>query len=346
MGFESLRIKKFRSINEIELKDLKKINILVGKNNCGKTSILEAFFLLSGMSNSALVVNIENFRQTLLSSDEDFKNIFKDLDFNTPINIQGVLNNKKRQLTISPRIQNYNPKSNEQIQGKNILVSSQAEPQVKGLMFQFFDEKNKYVSSIHIDNGDIRPAFESRYKEEIDCKFLYSKYVSYDDLVKEISSFAIEKKLDKLIETLDKIDSRVIDIRTINNKIYLDIGMKTLFPLHIMGDGMVKILSIISSIQYINNGILLIDEIENGLFYSSLRILWGAIINACEKNDVQIVATTHSYENIKALMDECNNNNYEDVMLYRISNENEKQKAFETTSQDLKIGLDNNIEVR
>ena len=36
----------YRGLKDLELNDLKKVNIFIGSNNCGKTSILEAIILL------------------------------------------------------------------------------------------------------------------------------------------------------------------------------------------------------------------------------------------------------------------------------------------------------------
>jgi len=62
MKFNELKISNFRGIDYAELKEMKRLNIIVGKNNSGKTSILEAIFILSGMSNPELLLNINNLR--------------------------------------------------------------------------------------------------------------------------------------------------------------------------------------------------------------------------------------------------------------------------------------------
>ena len=77
MAYQSISINHFRGIDHIELNDLKKINLLVGKNNCGKSTILEAFFLLSGMSNPQLSMNVLLFREYRIQQEEDFKGLFR-----------------------------------------------------------------------------------------------------------------------------------------------------------------------------------------------------------------------------------------------------------------------------
>ena len=50
MVFNEVEINNFRGIKHLVLSDLRQINLLVGKNNCGKSTVLDGIFLLSGFS--------------------------------------------------------------------------------------------------------------------------------------------------------------------------------------------------------------------------------------------------------------------------------------------------------
>jgi len=67
-----------------------------------------------------------------------------------------------------------------------------------------------------------------------------------------------------------------------------------------MGEGLVRLLSIILAIAQAQGGTILIDEIENGLHYSVMTDVWKAIADAARRADAQIFATTHSQECIRA----------------------------------------------
>jgi AAA15 family ATPase/GTPase len=60
--FTKLEINNFRGIRKLELNDFNRINVFVGKNNVGKTTVLEALFLLNGASNAILPLKINGFR--------------------------------------------------------------------------------------------------------------------------------------------------------------------------------------------------------------------------------------------------------------------------------------------
>src|SRR5262249_48001630 len=77
-------------------------------------------------------------------------------------------------------------------------------------------------------------------------------------------------------------------------------GLRQLVPLPFMGEGMRRVLSIVLAIANAQGGIVLIDEIENGLHYSVQKQVWQAIGAAARQANVQIFATTHSWECIQA----------------------------------------------
>jgi AAA15 family ATPase/GTPase len=96
------------------------------------------------------------------------------------------------------------------------------------------------------------------------------------------------------------------------------------------------------------NGVVLIDEIETGLDYSSLLIAWKAIFIACKEYNVQLIATTHSYECIQALS--SSNSAIEpdgdDIRLYRLEKSSEIHKAIKAKAQMIKISIEKEFEVR
>jgi len=81
---------------------------------------------------------------------------------------------------------------------------------------------------------------------------------------------------------------------SIGPSIYLDIGQDALVPLTVSGEGMVRMFSIILELISSRNGVLLIDEIDNGLHYTVMPKLWKLLGALVEKHDVQIFATTHN----------------------------------------------------
>ena len=105
---------------------------------------------------------------------------------------------------------------------------------------------------------------------------------------------------------------------------------------------------ILASIADMKNGVLLVDEIENGFHYSSLSVLWKAIFKACQEYDVQLFATTHSFECIEAFsqIHQEENPQEDDIRLYRIDRKENIHKAFAYSASVLHTGLEREFEVR
>jgi AAA15 family ATPase/GTPase len=161
----------------------------------------------------------------------------------------------------------------------------------------------------------------------------------------------IQKKAEKkFIKTLNVIDPRIVDISLgSKNMIYFDLGLDRRIPLQIMGDGIGRLLSILVTIANFENGIVLIDEIENGFHSSTLDLLWSSIRDVAEAYNVQIFATTHSIECVKTFSNTFTNDllGADNIRLYRLERSKDNQfKAFKYTGEVLQSALESNWEIR
>ena len=88
-----LQIRDFRGFNALEIDQLSDINLIAGKNNSGKTSLLEAVFLLAGGGNAQMAINDNVIRviepNGVPASDPFWKQLFFNLDMERTIGIDG-----------------------------------------------------------------------------------------------------------------------------------------------------------------------------------------------------------------------------------------------------------------
>lgn len=352
MGYRSLKINNFRAINELEIDGFKRVNIITGRNNCGKTSILEALFLISGMSNPQLLLTINNMRDMMITSDEDFSSLFADLDFSKTVRLSAKIDGNERSLTIKPLLdQVTRANSGDSLLTwipvpSNELISTNKAVTINGLFLEFCEDKNKQQFVTVISVADSRNTVHVQYKEKIHCAYLNTKLI-LSQLDKNISKLLINKQLGSIIEILQKIDKRLLDIRMgAGGMIYADIGITKLIPLNGMGDGIRRLLAIIAAISNNQNGILLIDEIENGFHYLSLEVLWKAIFMSAEKYNVQLFITTHSRECISALVSARQETQYNDFGLFRIEKNENVHRALPYTGEMVQVGIEEQYEMR
>ena len=141
---------------------------------------------------------------------------------------------------------------------------------------------------------------EPNFRSDFSAVFLNSLDTRFNDLYSRIETLIVEKKKDEIIKCLQIIDKKIKNIELgKNNMIHLDIGISRLIPINMQGDGIIKLAKIVSNIHRAKNGILLIDEIDNGLHFSTLKEIWVLLITYAKKYNVQIFTTTHSIETIK-----------------------------------------------
>src|SRR3954452_10370521 len=96
----------------------------------------------------------------------------------------------------------------------------------------------------------------------------------------------------------------------------------------LMGEGMVRLLSLVLEITNASNGVVLIDEIETGLHHSVLRTVWRAIGKASRRSNTQVFATTHSWECISAAHEAFLESGHYDLRLHRLERINGDIKAI------------------
>ena len=94
------------------------------------------------------------------------------------------------------------------------------------------------------------------------------------------------------------------------------------------------------------NGMILIDEVENGLHYSVLVDVWRKLNWLSREFNVQVFATTHSYECMEAARDAFKEAEDEDLLIHRISRRDAGIKAATYSFEGLEYNFDLGMELR
>ncbi|MNJ92889.1 ATP/GTP phosphatase [compost metagenome] len=308
---QKLEIYNFRGIKKLIVDDLKMVNVFLGKNNVGKTSILEAIFISLGSQNPRVAVTIDNFRNLLHSDTEDFRFLFYELNYNNDLEIKTFYeeNGLEKSLKITPNhVRIYNTILDNQ---NNNLPSTSANSDydkipVTGikLNYEFKKRHAKKESSI----ATIELEALNQYKltpskiVETNRAVLLTGNIQMAALTPKLDKLIINKQEGKLIEFLKLVDSSIQGIAIgANGMILCDTGFGKRYPLNLLGEGVVKLLSIILAIYEAAGGIVLIDEFSNGLHFTALKSLWKAIFYSAKINNVQVFLTTHHYESLEYL---------------------------------------------
>jgi hypothetical protein len=157
-------------------------------------------------------------------------------------------------------------------------------------------------------------------------------------------------KQDTIVSFLNIIEPRLKSLSSVSmgdtSVIHGDIGLSRKIPVPYMGDGISRLLSIILAIANTRNGLVLIDECENGLHHSVMPGVWKAIGQAAREYNCQIICTTHSYECLAAAQQGMSGDLAIDFSYIRIDRDDNHCTAKHFDHEMLTMALENNMEVR
>lgn len=305
---KDLRIRNFRALEEFEIGDLAPINILTGNNNSGKTTLLEALFMLSGAGNPHMALNanavrgIESAAVSVSTLPETFwKPIFTDLDMTRTVEIEG---HHKSHGRLTLHIAFERPATVElPLDGSGDLAASAASSG-NALLFSFRKDSGEVVE------GRIRRAGEGFQVDQpappppFASVFLSSRAGSAREDAARLGQLRKLKLGDLMLDALRTIEPRLQGVEENSASgvpmIWGDIGLSELVPLPAMGEGMTRVGRLILAISAAREGIVLVDEIENGFHHAALEKVWRAVDAAAGRFDTQVVASTHSFECLEA----------------------------------------------
>ena len=117
-------------------------------------------------------------------------------------------------------------------------------------------------------------------------------------------------------------------------------------PLRSLGDGAVRFLSVALALANSRDGFLLIDEAENGVHHAVQRDYWRMVMRTAYENNVQVFATTHSWDCVRGFAQAAAENENVEGVLIRLEKEEDGLRAVRYSEEDLKIAADQKIEVR
>lgn len=342
---KGIEIKNFRGIQKSKIEGFSQVNLFFGKNNCGKSSLLEALFLVCGQSNPLLPASINAMRTYNRISEQDIRYFFYKMDTSQEISIS-TFGDQERHLAISAFRQASDVDVNN--------VSTELLQQY-GLKLRFSTNEGEFNSEVQYDTHDPnkieqKSQVDSRYIEKLKCMYLSPRYDSNASL-EGLQNIYLNKDEEFLAEALKLLEPTAKDPVFIENVMLVDIGLSQRIPINLMGDGIRKIVSFLTSIYACRGGVVLFDELSNGFHHSVMKPMWDIVIRAAVKNNVQVFATTHDNDSIRgfqqAALGYLNENKIEvasGFTLQRIKDDELKEYRF--SINQIGYAMDQEMEIR
>jgi AAA15 family ATPase/GTPase len=279
---DSIKIERFRCFNETELSGFRRLNLFGGKNNAGKTSLLEAIYL--GLTGNK--IDVQNMRS---------KN--DDKDSETYLHYQGQTNND---FKISVNDFKSNQLFRFEFRFNNPDIIFEDGTQIIKSNFVLGHHSVTYPAKSFLDSSRI--------------SFIHAKDNQFPieyNLSQQFNEADRRGESDEILNSIKLIDNSIDELKTYSDRSDIFLrkkGEKHRLPLPYFGDALQKMMryAITAATLHSENGsseikkYLLIDEIENGLHYTVHDEFWEMLFKLAIAYDIQIFSATHSREMIEA----------------------------------------------
>lgn len=366
----SLKITGYRGFESFEMTSLGRINLLVGTNNSGKTSILEAIHLLTRSGDPASlwqllwrrgerVAGSVSRRQPEVELELDVTHMFTghEIHVGSTFSVSAENESPRREITFSIE-ELSKPDQKELLDPEDDAVQS-------GLMLHMTGTPGPSQAKLPLTrNGGIparalQPPPRRRRRESQDNRslFIATESLDGDYLVELWDKIALTPDEDRVLTALRLLHPH-IDRIAAQASVPLYWGTERggfivklkdhdrPIPIGSLGDGMWRILSMAIAITQCKGGVFLIDEIDTGLHHSVMSDMWRLISNAARQLDVQVFATTHSLDCIRSLAGVVGDELFDEdrVTLQRI--EVGRASSVPYAEDEIRVAADRGVEVR
>ena len=360
---KSLHAENFRCFKELDLADLQRVNVVVGRNATGKTALLEAIRLALGATPSVLwAMNpsrgyFSGITQPM--SREVFESLWNSYFFNfnasKPITTNcgdsegrhatlRVFYDLKTSVTLVP------PQQPQQQAGQ-VLPSAFIPP----LAFErssFSGESSTLYASVQAQ-GNVN--FDAGSELGQVTEFFPSSSLNYNPMlpIQMFSQLSIQRRerpivkavreeFEPSLETLDVLSPNIPQ----QPGIYAGLRyLKEKLPIGYLSAGISRFVAMLSAVLIRTKGVVLIDEIENGLSYKVFPALWKYLLELSTENDTQIFASTHSLECVRGLLPAMEGHEGE-ITLLRAERLNGSSGVTLVPGKFLEAAIDQGVEVR
>jgi hypothetical protein len=309
--FKSVRIQNFRQFKDLKLDGLAQINLITGKNNTGKTSLLEALWIYAAAPVDPGVVTgvarVRGIDKVGLEGPSAWGWIFGDADQVEGIRIESVSDRggiERLQLRSSQTGIRPTSNGNGAIGDSRPEVVSTAEVSALSLVVIHTGESGDVHEGALVilgDNALPRPAINSSGHP---WYFLSNRPGEPDVEAQHFDQMVLAGRENDVVDAYRLIDPRILDVQSLDpgtgRRVYARTANQKLLPISVMGHGVYRSGKIATAIVAASGGIAMIDEFDDGLHYAVLVEAWKYVMKLAAKYSVQVFATTHSYECLQA----------------------------------------------
>lgn len=328
---QSIDIKNFRCYEGIGVKDLTRVNVIVGRNASGKTALLEAVYLTLGVP--ALTLKVRGWRglsgimpitEQAGSLSAVWRDYFYRFDQGRVVSI-AIKGSPEMTRTLTIRCE---AESSLNLSRSKVKDETEAGVSPAGrISFDWWKSSRRV--------GTAKPELQG---ETITIKggpdslpgAFYSSTAPINQQetalwFSELSKRREERPVIEAMQTLYPfVRGLSVETQGATPMVHADItSLPEKIPVGLISSGVNKLVALLCAIATQKHGVLIVDEIENGFHFRAMPEIWRTVYEACRNYHVQLFASTHSQECLESLTDLIKNRD-QDFSLLRAVREEEK----------------------
>lgn len=351
---KELEFKNYKLFKSMKMEGLAKVNLISGKNNSGKTSLLEGIFSIYDRGAHDLPLRQLSWRginRVKMDLDSVWGGSFFNNNIHNQIKISGKRDNGKEDRVF------YKVKSSEDATFNSYSSNLNQNYSTSKMIGKFLEAKylingiGAGTCNVTFDGIDMKAEYQQVKAPGVTVVFLGSWARNNNiDNINRLGELDVDGRKDEIISELKMLVPELRDLSIVLNAnepiIYADVGKDKKVPLAIMGEGVSKLLGVFLAILTNKGGLVLIDEIENGIHYSAFEEIWGAIFKLADKYSCQVFVATHSYEAMVGLANASSNNDFQSVSYYRLDKTDDGVVSQHYDFETFKTAIESEWEVR
>ena len=368
LKIESITLERFRAFRELTIRGLGRVNLITGKNSAGKSSVLEGLRILANNAAPDVIYDILRYREeNIEEAEEEGHPADPDSLFQVSGLFHGfpLLSEDPEPIAISTTSGKSSPMSmtiyldwlieEPDSDGVRLVLLDKSEPDgIAALRVETqdttrvhrLDRFGRYLHPMH------RARFESSNRTRMSCIFVSPYSGESTGVLGPLwDKIALSDREKDVVEGLRIIDPQISAVSMVGSTsrkptaIVRADNIERPIPLRSFGDGLNRLFGIILSLVNARGGLLLVDEFENGLHHTVQLDVWRTIFRLAQTLDIQVFATSHSWDAVEAFQKAAAEAPEEGVLI-RLARRGEDIIPTVLSEDELAIATRDQIEVR
>ena len=367
----SLTISGFRGIDHLAIPRLGRVTLLAGKNGVGKTTVLDAARVYAARGHPMVLMEVLRGREEFTAVADDGVEVLSP-DIASLFFGRNAI--QRRSTSIGPD-DDDNRLEIEVSRFDEIPFTAMSPVDApltdfRPAMLKVRLQENEWsfssgiLSQLLSRDARLRRAQlplgdqSAKWPADIECGSLGPGLPSDADVVRYWDRIALTDRESQPLRGLQLILGRSVDriavvgddslrSRRPGRRVILKLpGEPRPVPLKSLGDGAVRLFGVALALANCRDGFLLIDEAENGIHHSVQRDFWNMVLQSAHRDNVQVLATTHSWDCVRGFAHAAAENEDVEGTLVRLDRYDGGIRAVEYSESERKVAADQRIEVR